>query len=159
MTSTNDGDESDDNERNEEGDAAVAEDGAKDMDQLSDKVLYLFISGLIYLVRLTSIATTTPVATSPPHPLASTLMHPSIAMPSQFASTPVHLSVATPTQLATPAQCGIATPARIALVGFKLNLEWLWNGYGITRTLQAESVNHACPQTLPSPLLKATKLH
>ena len=119
----NDGDESDDDERNEEGDAAVAEDGAKDMDQLSDEILYLFISGLIYLVRLTSIATTTPVATSPPRPLAipaslaSTPMCLSIAMPSQFASTPVRPSVATPTQLATPTQCGIATPARIALPG------------------------------------------
>ena len=117
----NDGDESDDNERNEEGDAAVTEDRAKDMDQLSDEILYLFISGLIYLVRLTSIAITTLVATSPPRPLAipaslaSTPMRPSIAMPSQLASTPVRPSVATPTQLATPTQCGIATPAHIAL--------------------------------------------
>ena len=119
----NDGDESDDDGRNEEGDAAVAEDGAKDMDQLSDEILYLFIFGLIYLVRLTSIAISMPVATSPPRPLAipaslaSTPMCPSIAMPPQFASTPVRPSVATPAQLATPAQCGIATPARIALPG------------------------------------------
>jgi len=55
---------------------------------------------LICLVRVTSIAISTPVAT-----------------PTLLASTPVRPSVATPAQLATPAQHGIATPACIALPG------------------------------------------
>ena len=110
----NDGDESDDDGRNEEGDAAVAEDGAKNMDQLSDKILYLFIFGLIYLIRPASIAISRPVATYPPcllaipASLASTLMCPSVAMPPQFASTAVRLSVATPAQLATPAHIALS---------------------------------------------------
>ena len=114
----NDGDESDDDGRNEEGDVAVAEDEAGDMDQLSDELLYPLISVLIRLVRVTSIAISTPVATSLPRPvatptpLASTPVHPSIATSSQLASTPVRPSVATPAQLATPV-C-IALPGAVA---------------------------------------------
>jgi len=120
----NDGDESDDDGRNEEGYAAVTEDGAGDMDQLSDELLYPLISVLICLVRVTSIAISTPVATSLPRPvathssvatptlLASTPVRPSIATSSQVASTPVRPSVATPAQLATPA-C-IALPGAVA---------------------------------------------
>lgn len=114
----NDGDESDDDGRNEEGDVAVAEDEAGDMDQLSDELLYPLISVLIRLVRVTSIAISTPVATSLPRPvatpapLASTPVRLSIATSSQLASTPVRPSVATPAQLATPV-C-IALPGAVA---------------------------------------------
>jgi len=79
------------------------------MDQLSDELLYPLISVLIGLVRVTSIAISTPVATSLPHPVAT---HPSVATPTLLASTPVHPSVATPAQLATPA-C-IALPGAVA---------------------------------------------